>query len=353
LVDVRLRWLDDAPQPLKHYAELEFYSGAFQTLARARLLGDKELAPGQTGWVQFVLDDPAALAKHDRLIVRQPSPSMTVGGGSIVDAHPARRVRRFRPEVIQRLERLAHGTPDEVLLEVLTRAEPMSADDLLKQSNLPREAAAAALKALLESGQAVQLDERALYSGAGWRALLEKIRERLGDYHRQYPLRAGMAREELKSRLGLNARLFDLVVARAARANLITDAPTSLRLISHKVVFTPAQEAQIKQLVAAFSRSQFAPPSIGECEALVGAEVLGALIEQGRLVKVNEGVIFSAEAYQEMVERVRAHLTQNGSITVAQVRDMFNASRKYALGLMEHLDEVRLTRRVGDERVLR
>jgi selenocysteine-specific elongation factor len=95
------------------------------------------------------------------------------------------------------------------------------------------------------------------------------------------------------------------------------------------------------------------PPSYDECAAVVGADVLNALIEQGRIVKLNESVVYGAEAYQAMVARVTSHLQQHGTITVAQVRDLFNASRKYALGLMEHLDDLKLTRRVGDERVLR
>ncbi|MEP7200119.1 MAG: selenocysteine-specific translation elongation factor [Chloroflexota bacterium] len=353
LIDVRLRWLPDAPQPLTHDLELEFFSGAFQTLARTRLLGDKELAAGNEGWAQLVLADPAALAKHDRFIVRQPSPSVTVGGGVIVDAHPAQRYRRFKPEVIERLERLAHGSPADVLLETLTRSEPTSTDELLKQSNLARDEAQAALQELLTNQQAIQLDDKTLMSLAGWRALLEKMRATLGAYHAQYPLRAGMAREELKSRLGLNAKLFDLVAARAIKENVIADTPNVARLTSHVVTFTPAQEAKVKQLMSALSQDKFSPPSYDECVAIVGADVLAALVEQGRVVKVSDSVVFAADAYREMVERIRAHLQQHGTITVAQARDLFNASRKYALGLMEHLDDIKLTRRVGDERVLR
>jgi selenocysteine-specific elongation factor len=353
LIDVRLRWLASAPQPLLHDMELEFYSSAFQTLVRTRLLGDRELAPGREGWAQLVLSAPAALARHDRFILRQPSPSVTVGGGTIIDPHPAQRYRRFRPEVVARLERLAHGSPADIVLEVLMRIEPVSGEELLRQSNMPRAGAQVALDELLAAGQAVALDEKTLISHAGWRALLEKMRRLLGEFHRRQPLRAGMPREELKSRLGLNARVFDLAAERAARENVIAEPPGSVRLAAHEVNFTPAQEAKIKLLLNALAKDRFTPPSFDECTALVGADVLNALIEQGRVVKMNASVVFAADAYREMVERLRAHLAQHGSITVAQVRDMFGASRKYALGLMEHLDDIRLTRRIGDERVLR
>ena len=385
LIDVRLRWLAGAPQPLAHDMELEFYSGAFQTLARTRLLGDKEIAPGREGWAQLVLSEPAALAKHDRFILRQPSPSATVGGGTIVDPHPAQRYRRFRPEVMARLERLAHGSPADIVLEVLARIEPSSGEELLRQSNMPRPAAQTALDELRASGQLVALDEKTLLSLAGWRALLEKMRALLGEFHRQQPLRAGMPREELKSRLGLNARVFDLALARAARENVIAEQEaasrelsgsspfgvaakggglspkalknlalsTGVRLASHEVRFTPAQEAKVRLLMSALAQDRFTPPSFDDCAVLAGPDVLNALVEQGQVVKMNESVVFAADAYREMVDRLRAHLALHGSITVAQVRDMFGASRKYALGLMEHLDDIHLTRRVGDERVLR
>jgi selenocysteine-specific elongation factor len=105
--------------------------------------------------------------------------------------------------------------------------------------------------------------------------------------------------------------------------------------------------------MAALTKDRFSPPSYEECAGIAGPDLLAALIEQARIVRVNESVIFEADAYREMVERIRAHIQQHGAITVAQVRDMFGASRKYALGLMEHLDDIKLTRRVGDERVLR
>jgi len=385
LIDVRLRWLAGAPQPLAHDMELEFYSGAFQTLARTRLLGEKEIAPGREGWAQLVLSEPAALAKHDRFILRQPSPSATVGGGTIVDPHPAQRYRRFRPEVMARLERLAHGSPADIVLEVLARIEPSSGEELLRQSNMPRPAAQAALDELRASGQLVALDEKTLLSLAGWRALLEKMRALLGEFHRQQPLRAGMPREELKSRLGLNARVFDLALGRAARENVIAEQEaasrelsrsssfgvtaeggglspkalknmalsTGVRLASHEVRFTPAQAAKVRLLMSALAKDRFTPPSFDDCAVLAGPDVLNALVEQGQVVKMNESVVFAADAYREMVDRLRAHLALHGSITVAQVRDMFGASRKYALGLMEHLDDIHLTRRVGDERVLR
>ncbi len=190
-------------------------------------------------------------------------------------------------------------------------------------------------------------------SAGGWSALLNRLTRVVDEYHRQYPLRAGMPKEELKSRLRLAPRLFNEVIARAVRQGRLAERGTTVRLPDHQVRFTPEQQAKVDRLLEAFARQPYTPPSLSEAEAQVGAEVLNALIEQGQLVKTSDDVAFLGEVYEEMVDRVIAHIQEHGSITVAQVRDMFGASRKYALALMEHLDDRRITRRVGDERVLR
>jgi selenocysteine-specific elongation factor len=378
LIDVRLQVLADAPGPLKHNVEVEFFTGAAQVMARTRILGIQAIAPGETGWAQLELAGPVPVVKSDRFIVRQPSPSLTIGGGVVVDPAPRRRHRRFRAGVVERLETLTHGTPEEILLEALQRDEPVETQDLIQRSNLPRDVAQAALQTLLDQGAAVVIDPTAqqndkvtgmdqvtlspphlvtlsssLMSAGGWQALLDRLAGLVGDYHRQYPLRAGMPREELKSRLRLAPRLFNEVLTLAARRGALVESEAVVRLPDHAVRFSPAQQAQVDRLLAAFARSPYTPPGVAEAEAQVGAEVLNALFENGTLVKVSADVCFSAEAYQAMVERVLNHLRREGRITVAQVRDMFGTSRKYALALMEHLDERRITRRVGDERVLR
>ena len=130
---------------------------------------------------------------------------------------------------------------------------------------------------------------------------------------------------------------------------MLVEEGVALRLPSHQPQLTRAQQ----EIVDAFLRSLEANPYSPPTDRLPDPELLALLIEQGKVVKVAEGVIFSAGAYRQMVERITGHIKSRGKITVAEVRDMFNTSRKYALALMEHLDEQKLTRRVGDERVLR
>jgi selenocysteine-specific elongation factor len=358
LTDVRLDLLRDAPFPLKHNAFVKFFCGSAETVARVRLLGTETLAPGESGWVQLELDDPLPLVRGDRFIIRVPSPAVTVGGGEVVDPNPGRKHRRFRPEVLARLETLARGTPAEVLLQTLERRGPLTVRDLLEVSGLG-EAAPEALAELFSTGDAVVLDAvpepapaRLVVSRSWWSATTARMRDELAAYHARYPLRPGMSREELRSALRLDPRAYNGLMARAAADGLVVDEAATVRLPEHQVRFTPQQQQAVDDLLARFRAAPYATPSVKEAAALVGEEVLGVLLARGDLVQVSPEVLFLRETYEEMVERIRTHIQQQGSITLAQVRDLFQTSRKYAQALLEYLDGVGVTRRVGDERVL-
>jgi selenocysteine-specific elongation factor len=362
LVDVRLDYLADNPHPLRHNQEVKFFSGASEVLAHVRLLGDEMLLPGQTGWVQLRLAYPVALVKGDRFIVRLPSPSMTVGGGTVVDPHPGRRHRRFRPQVIRRLETLARGTPAEIALQTLERRGAMTGKELAQAASLG-EQTGDALVELVASGQAILLgtaekiqaggQNQLFASRSSWSALMEQLERELEDYHKTYPLRPGMPREALRGRLQLSPRLFNAVMARAVADEHARDEGATVRLPSHTVQFSPDQQKQVDSLLARFRDHPYGPPSVKESLAALGEELLAALLVQNQLVQVSDDVLFQVGTYNQMVERTRAYIQSNGSITVAETRDLFQTSRKYALSFLEHLDARGVTRRVDDKRVLR
>jgi selenocysteine-specific elongation factor len=365
LVDAHLRVLGSAPFPVTHNMTLEVFTGAARTLAYVRLLDAKELAPGAEGWVQLRLSDPLAVVRRDRYIVRLPSPSVTVGGGKIVQTNPGRRHRRFRAEVITRLEALAHGTPEEMVMQLLGRGRVTPISALVARGDVPVDELAGALDGLARGGQVVVLSgtvppaAELAQSGVGvlthdgWMHLLSEIREALGAYHQRFPLRVGMPREELKSRLQLDGSLFQQVLERAEREGQIVSAGAAVRLAGHEVSLAPPQQKLVTEVMAAFRANPFTPPSLADVEQKLGGELLQYLLDQGKLVKVSEAVLFDAEGYAEMERRIVQYLREHKQITVAEVRDLLGTSRKYALGLLEDLDRRRITKRMGDIRILR
>ncbi len=368
LVDVKLRMVKGAgwQVPLRHGQAVDFFSGAAEVPARVRLLDTDEMRSGESAWAQIVLAGPVTLATSDHFIIRQASPSLTLGGGQVVNPHPRRRWRRQQADILAQLEALARGTPEDLVLHALARQEPAPLKNVVEASGLDEATAEDVLAALVSSGQLIPLgavqpplarSPALVMSLGGWNGLAARMAETLADYHAQYPLRPGMAREALKSRVqGRNkwpARLFNELVARAAAEGILVENGDSLARPGFRITFTVSQQPRVAALLAAFRRQPYTPPSTAEAVAQTDAEIVSGLVYQGTLVRLSEDVLLLRETYDEMVAGILEHIKTHGNMTVAQVRDRYNTSRKYALALMERLDELKITRRVGDERVLR
>ena len=360
-VDVRLRALPDAPASLIHNMEITFHSAAAEAAGRLRLLEGNELSPGQAGWAQIELHQPVALTRGDHFIVRRPSPSATLGGGIILDPAPRRKHRRRRPEVFAHFQTLQEGDPADLLEAALLRQGPLPTAQALTSISLPTGVAQAALDDLLAQGRVQPLDPAdpasPLIAAAGWTLLRQRLQDILQTYHQVNPLRMGMPREEVKSRLqpraGWTPRLFNAIVARAVSEGAVRDTGSALALPAFQPRFTPGQQTTVDALLARFRATPFTPPSVKECLETVSPDVLEALIEQNVLVRVASDVLFDRPTFDQMVDVIRRHIQAHGQITVAECRDLFDASRKYALALMEYLDQTHVTRRQGDARVLR
>ena len=358
-VDARLRLLKDASAPLKHGAEVKVFLGAAETIAAVRVLGADELAPASEGWAQLELRDPLVAVRSDRLILRRPSPTETIGGGVIADPHPKGRHKRFDEATLSSLESLARGSPADVLLEAALALSPASAKEVMARSGLESEAAVSAMNELLANGTLVNLDggewrtDSLLMPASRWDALQDKTLQIVGEYHKSFPLRKGIPREELKSKLKLAPRVFNAGLALIANRKVVDENGAFVALPAHAVRLDAAQQVKVKALMRRFEADPSAPPSVKESQAEVGEEVYNALIEMGELTAVSQEVVFRSKDYAAMTEKVKSSIAQNGQTTLAEVRDLLGTTRKYAQALLEHLDAVGVTVRDGDARRLK
>jgi selenocysteine-specific elongation factor len=346
VLDVRLRALASNRRPLRHDTSLTLHVLAAEAPARLLLLDREALAPGEEGWAQLRLGEPVATVKRDRFVLR--TPSDTVAGGEIVDTHPPRH-KRNHPPTLDALETLRHGSPDETLLAALARIEPATIAEVIRETGLSQGEAAASVETLAKAARVVQLGDALLVTAEGCAAWSERARSEVESYHREHPSRHGMPREELRSRLRLDERVFDAALARWRGDGLLVETGATVALPGHAPSLTPAQQAEAGAYLASLAASPYAPPTDGP----PSQEVVTYLEECGHIVSVGDGVAFTADAYREMVDRIADHLRREGAITLAQTRDLFGTTRKYAQALLEHLDREHVTRRVGDERVLR
>ncbi|MEO5952007.1 MAG: SelB C-terminal domain-containing protein, partial [Chloroflexia bacterium] len=359
-IDIHLHLLPDAPAPIEQNDALDFFSGAAESPASITLLDTNRLEPGGTAWAQLRLRDEIALLKGDRYIVRQPSPSLTIGGGQIIDPHP-RRHKRFHQDTLKTLETLEKGTPEELLIQAIgTTASNVKSS--LEKSALERSLAISTLQKLVSDGQILQLngDKAALVNpqpstfvitAGGFEETIRRVTELLAAYHKQNPLRRGISKEELRSRLSstIPTKAFPHLMSLVTARGIINEEPTTYNLPGHKPIYSPTQTNQVEAFRKAHTESPFSPPSPSELN--LESEVLASLIESGEFVRLNDGIYYLRATFDEMKARILSTIDGRGEINVAIMRDLFGTTRKYAIPILEYLDDQRVTRRVGDIRV--
>ncbi len=348
LLDVHFHHLASAKQPLKHHTEVRFFCGSAEINARVRLIGNEILLPDEVGWLQLRLERPIVAQRGDRFILRRLSPPETIGGGLIIDAHPSRRWRRFRPEVIAHLERQLSASPSEHLSHSAETSEPLKAHQLQQMSGFSDEIFASALTEALEKGLIVAVGEHHYWGAKPYTRAKQRLLAELVAYHQAEPLRLGMSREALRSRIGVKQATLSYLL------HTTEEVFTSGELVylnTHSIQLNDQQESAAATLMQKMLDQRYTPPSFTMAVELVGEPLLRALIDLGHIVQVQADVIFAREVYDEFVGEVINILQAEGSISVKRLRDRFNTSRKYAIGILEHLDALGVTRRIGDERV--
>jgi len=352
-LDARLRMVKNAPHPLKHNQGVTFHLFTSEASARIRLLDANGLVAGQEGWVQILLEEPLPVVKGDFFVIR--SSEDTLGGGQIVDPNPRRRYRRFDDDVVERMMTLVQGTGEDIIISVAEQWGPCDLTALSQRSNLSREEVSYRVAELTEDGHLISLGDfsndgdAVVYSAQGWAVIRSKITSALQLYHTQYPLRQGVPTQEIRSRLDLSQPVYQRALVKLVEEGVVVDERQSLRLPDHEISLTPKMDQEASEYLDSLRKNPYSPPS----DQKINPELLGVLVDQDKVVRVGDGVIFDAVAYREMTGRIVQHLKDHGNITVAEARTMFNTSRKYILPLLEHMDQQQITRRTGDERILR
>jgi len=352
-LDARLRMVKNAPHPLKHNQGVTFHLFTSEASARIRLLDANGLVAGQEGWVQILLEDPLPVVKGDFFVIR--SSEDTLGGGQIVDPNPRRRYRRFDDDVVERMMTLDQGSGEDIIISVAEQWGPCDLTALSQRSNLSREEVSYRVAELTEDGHLISLGDfsndgdAVVYSAQGWAVIRSKITSALQLYHTQYPLRQGVPTQEIRSRLDLSQPVYQRALVKLVEEGVVVDERQSLRLPDHEISLTPKMDQEASEYLDSLRKNPYSPPS----DQKINPELLGVLVDQDKVVRVGDGVIFDAVVYREMTGRIVQHLKDHGNITVAEARTMFNTSRKYILPLLEHMDQQQITRRTGDERILR
>ncbi|KAF0220829.1 MAG: selenocysteine-specific elongation [Geobacteraceae bacterium] len=363
-VDVRLDYLSSAPRELKHRSNLRLHSATYEVPAQVVLLNRNSLKPGESAFVQLRLKEPALLLTGDPFVLRSFSPPATVGGGRVLDPSPPRR-RRRSAEALELLQVLREGDDTEMirLLARETLFSGLSLDDVAFRSGMSAKRVEAALTTLLSKGLLVQVvrEPRVFVARDQFDSLKSHLITELEGYLKENPMKDGMGKEELKSRLPKRSdpRFFGPLLAAMEKEGKAVTERDLVKVPGRKAATTIDQAGLLKKIESALKEGGTEPPTIKElsdsfrCREKELLEHLNLLAREGKSVKVKNDLYYAPEPLSLIKEKLVSHLKQKGEITPPEFRELTGLSRKFMIPLLEHFDQEKVTIRVGDKRVLR
>jgi selenocysteine-specific elongation factor len=357
-VDVQITLLKDVSGSLKHRSEVKFYIGTTEVLGSIRLLGMEELTPGNDAFLQIELIEPIVAKKGDRFILRRPSPGETLGGGTIIEVTSSKRYKRFALETLALLEKKLTGSPSDKVLSIIHTESPILVSDVLKKSMFDSTETMDIIRSLQMENQikviksAENITQSHLVSWNYLQNTLKATQQILEKFHSNNPLKTGISREELRSKLKLNSKLFTLIIEDWISEGKLKGNQVILALPGFSIKILSEQQKLVDSLLFKFSRDPVSPPSVKDSKQELGEDLYRMLIERGDLLQLSEDVVYSSDQYEKLKNEVIDYLRMNSTITVADFRDKYQTSRKYALAFLEYLDQINVTRRDGDFRRL-
>jgi selenocysteine-specific elongation factor len=353
--DVSLALLPSA-RPLKDRARVHLHAYTAETVAEVVLYGGKQLAPGQSGFAQLRTAEPMLLLPGDRFILRQFSPVVTIGGGTVRDAAPLAGAKANAETL---LPVLANGTAPEILAARVARRGQagLALGDAVAETGWRQ----ALVEALVEA-KAASLQGKLLRFGdvlMAQEAFSKAQRETLAaveEFHRANPLVAGISKEELREKLGLSPEVFGAVLEALLREKKLAATGEQVRSAGRSLVFKDEEAESKRTIEQAFSGAGLKVPALKDVLAglrvdkATAQKIVTLLLRDKVLVKISDDLVFHRRALEELRQRVNAYKAKSAKIGVAEFKDLTGVSRKYAIPLLEYLDRERVTRRVGDQR---
>ena len=357
-VDARLCYLASAPAPLAHRARVRVHLGTSEVIARVHLLDVEVLRPGEPGLVQFHFEQPVIADHGDRFVMRAYSPMTTIGGGEVLDPHPLKH-KRFDGAIREQLRRLGDGDPAQVVLDFLQKQvlAPCATEETARATSMPREACRAHLASLEQRSDAVQITPEHWAASTTVSRIISLITDSLARFHRENPLRLGIAMAELQSRIKPSPErsLCEYGVRSAVERGTIRFCGGKLSLPEHAVYLSPEHEKTRQAIARAFLDTPLMPPSVAEVAHNAGKDgekILGYLVETGELIRMEEGVVMHRRGVEEAQVKLVEFFRSNQVGTLSELRQHLGISRKYAVPLMVYLDAAGFTRRDGELRRL-
>jgi selenocysteine-specific elongation factor len=361
-IDARMELLPSAPL-LKHRARVHFHAGTSETVAEVLLQEKTELLPGQAAFVQLRLTDEVVVVRGDRFIARQFSPVRTIGGGEILDPLAGRLTRRDAGR-LQFLETLKRGSSEEILRVMAERnILGLGLAEIVTRTGWMESEVRAGAQHLEKTGgiRVISAEPLLLLAQARFQEVVKKLLARVESFQKENPLLPGIPREELRAAVGRRVRTetFRAALEVLAKENKVALQGELVKKPGAEITLTQEEARAKLQLEQAFAKSGLAVPSVKEVLAQLTIEsqraekILQILLREKVLIRVSPELIFHRDALGRLPELLQNYKKSKGPrIGVPGFKELTGITRKYAIPLLEYLDRQRLTRRMGDERVI-
>ena len=363
LLDVYLEYLSIAPRPLKHRTRQRFHIGTNSTTASIFLLDREELAPGEGGFAQLRLERSVIALPQDRFVIRGSGAIQTLGGGVVLDTHPIKH-RRYSPPVINDLILLKDGSSEQAISQYILRSgmAGISIGDLLNRVAMTPNEIQTILRKMIGRGDILLVDSEKLkvIEISQYQRLKEMALIQLREFHQRSPMRTGLAKEELRTKLPaeVDMKLFQILINGFIQSKEVILEKDKLRLPEHQIS-SADEKGLVKRVEEAILRGGLQPPSLKELSEEWSEEeeavqaIIEHLVHDGVLVKIKSGMYFHRVHFENLKGDLINFLKSHKEITTSQFKGLTGASRKYAIPLIEYFDQIKLTLRLGEKRVMR
>ena len=360
LLDVKLNVLDSSMRVLTNHSRLHFFTGTSEILCRAVLLDKEEIGPGESGYVQLRLEEEIAVRRGDKFVVRFYSPMETIGGGVILEPNPGVK-KRFHQDVIDELKRKESGSVADVIeLHIREHGKTLiTLAELAKMTALSEQEIQEAAEELKSQGQIQEFQLKKdtwFWHADSRRAATEEILAALTAYERKYPYRYGMKKAEVQGIYFQKIRpnLFDRIIEFLEEEGCVKREGEFLCTPDYQVRKDGVFDQVSSVLLDTFKKARFdfvrySEISLPKVERETGDDILNILLVEGSVVKVTEDMYTLKDYMEEARQAISAHLADDPVITIAQVRDMFQTSRKSAKPILEYMDSIKVTKKTGAE----
>lgn len=369
LLDAECHHLQSARKDLKNRTLVRVHLGTREIVGRVILLETDTLPPGASGPVQLMLQEPAAVWPGDRYVIRSYSPITTIGGGTILGSAPKKRRRTLEKDRLRNRSLMATYASDNMEDKIIqlikeSGAPGLTAEQLAGRSGVFGKRLKKLLQHPISTGSLLIIDSESqrMVAGSVADSLSQKITDFLTRYHRDNPLKAALAKEELRSQLrpSIDHKLLHALLSGLMKKGVIEQAGAAIKLTGHTVTLQVNEQEMEHKIGTLYEQAGLTPPNLKEVLAAFGEfpekqirQVIDLLIAKGKVIKINESLCFHAPAIEQLQQEVITFIHREGEIDAPRFKDLTGLTRKFSIPLLEYFDKIKLTIRIDDKRVLR